>query len=121
MPPPLYLSSPAQLAEWLGGVEIDGALIESLRAAREVISAAVRDFDEDELPQSLHRAATMMAAAMHERSSSTYGVEAFSVGSADGVGFLTSDPTIAKLIDPWRRPMLGVADRVGAPPSRIIV
>ena len=108
----LPLSSPDKLADWIKE-EVSQRLVESLDSARGVISTRVVDFDDHaNLPAELHRACTMMAAAMHQRSDSIYGVDAFAVGNEAGVGFLMSDPTINMLLAPWLRPTLGVAERV---------
>ena len=97
----LNLSSVEELAEWIGETP-DARLVNSLDAARAVITEMVVSFaDGVPLPPPLHRAALMTAAAMHERRDSVFGVEAFAVGAADGVGFLTSDPTITKLLAPY--------------------
>lgn len=111
--PVLELSSAEQLSDWLG-VPITARLVESLQAARDTISARLRpDVAAGSIPDAVHRAATMMAASIHERRESVYGVEAFSVGlgadGAGGVGWMTTDPTIRMLLRPWVQPPLGVA------------
>jgi len=102
----LELSSLDDLEDWTGERR-DGRMEQSLAAAREVVSSMVSV--SGAVPEALHRAATMMAAAMHERIDSTYGVEAFAVGGEGSPGFLTSDPTIMALIDPWRRPAMAAS------------
>lgn len=105
----LPLSSPQRVSAWVGQ-PVDDRLVESLQTAREVITSRVVDFaDETAIPASLHRAATMMAAATHERVDSTYGVEAFTFGGDAGAGFLVDDPTIKMLLAPHLAPAVGVS------------
>jgi len=104
---PLVLSDAATVSEWLGGEPIDDRLLASLAVAREIVTGEADQtlFDPDDPPESLHRAATMIAAAAHRRSDSIYGVEAYAVGGEAGPGVLTSDPTVARLLRRWRTPI----------------
>jgi len=106
-PPSLTLSDLVTVSEWLGGETIDDRLAASLEVAREIVTGEVDEslFDPDDPPWSLHRAATMIAAAAHRRSDSIYGVEAYAVGGEAGPGVLTSDPTVARLLRRWRTPI----------------
>jgi len=109
----LPLSSLADLSDWIGDPP-DDRMRRSLESARDVISARVSStITEDDIPTALHRACTMMAAAMHERSESVFGVDAFSIGGDTAVGFLTSDPTISMLLRPYLAPALGFASDSG--------
>ena len=111
----LELSSPALLADWLDE-PVTPRLIESLDAARAVLSERIslRVTGAGDAPEALHRAATMLAARLHRRQRSVYGVDAFAVGGDEAPGFLLHDPTIAELISPWRRPDVGAAPPPGA-------
>ena len=107
---PLALSSIADLSDWIGEDPPSKRMDDSLAAARDVITARVSTgITDDDIPAALHRAATMMAAAMHQRIDSVFGVDAFSVGGESAAGFLTSDPTINMLLRPYLAPMLGSA------------
>jgi len=108
---PLILSDAATVSEWLGGERIDDRLLTSLQVAREIVTGEVdeRRFDADDPPESLHRAATMIAAAAHRRTDSVYGVEAYAVGGESGPGVLLSDPTVDRLLRRWRTSGVGAS------------
>ena len=98
----LELSTPELVADWVGA-EIDAQLVNSLAAARDLISARVRTDLPTPLPSALHRAATMLAARLHTRPNSIYGVDAFGLGGEGGAGFLVTDPDIKDLMGPYLR------------------
>jgi len=112
----LALSSPERLSEWLAE-PVDGRLIACLDATRESITtrvsasrvAAFAAAHGGALPEALHLAATMEAAAVFRRVDSVYGVDAFAVGGDDGPGFLTFDPTVERLVRAWAAAPVGAA------------
>lgn len=108
-PAVLQLSSTDRVARWLGEIDVaDESLIESLDAARELVSghidhdrvAAFAESNDGHLPASLHRWVTMEAARLQRRSRSIFGADQFAVG-AEAPTLLLSDPTLAELLAPW--------------------
>jgi len=116
MEAPLELSSAQAVADWLGEPgTVDAVLVQSLEAARELVTAAVslpRLGDHlaggGALPASLHRFTMMQAAQLHRRQRSIFGVDQFSAGEESPV-LLIEDPTMRKLIAPWLAPAVAGA------------
>ena len=106
---PLALSSDRAVANWLGEEQIDPDIPSALKASRELITRKTdpRRYDADDLPECLHRWATMNAARLARRKTSIYGADVFALGGDAGV--LTSDPTLRELVRPYLRPPVGVA------------
>lgn len=91
--------------------DIDDDLTNALDAARELISADVELGGSTKIPAALHRAAMLLAAQLWKQEQTVSAVDASYQGVPGGSVFAYT-PIISRLIRPWTRPRIGVADRV---------
>ena len=116
----LELSSTAAVAHFLGiddplSAEDSYDVEHALLVGREQITAMVRPAERlpDPLPESLHRACTVRSAEVYADAGQRYGYQAPAGDDVDG-GPPPARYIIRDLIEPWKRPSVGIGPNPSA-------